>query len=122
MDDNSLPNDLAECHQLLLAAFKQSVQLEQQAAEAKQQAEQVAELKRVLDETATSYKALQQEHAATLDELAWYKRWTFGRRRERFTEGRGQGQQICRQRTKGLDVAGRALGLDDAFGANHTCE
>ena len=32
-----------------------------------------------------------QEHAATLDELAWYKRWAFGRRRERFTEGEGQG-------------------------------
>lgn len=26
-----------------------------------------------------------------LDELAWYKRWAFGRRRERFTEGEGQG-------------------------------
>jgi len=102
MDDNSLPNDLAECHRLLLAAFKQSVELERQAAEAKRQAEQaeqqaaesekqVAELTRVLDNTATSYQELQQEHAATLDELAWLKRWTFGRRRERFTEGQGQG-------------------------------
>jgi transposase len=92
MDDNSLPNDLTQCHQLLLAAFKQSVQLEQQAADAKQQAEQeVAELQRVLNETAASYQALQQQHAAALEELAWYKRWTFGRRRERFTEGEGQG-------------------------------
>ena len=81
MDDNSLPNDVTECHRLLLAAFKQSVQLEQQAAE----------LARVLDETAASYQELQQKHAATLEELAWFKRWTFGRRRERFTEGQGQG-------------------------------
>jgi len=88
MDDNSLPNDVTECHRLLLAAFKQSVQLEQRVAESEQQ---VAELSRVLDETALSYHELQQEHAATLDELAWYQRWTFGRRRERFTEGDGQG-------------------------------
>ena len=102
MDGNSLPNDVTECHQLLLAAFKQSVQLEQQAADAKRNAaqaeqrvakseQQAAELSRVLDETAASYQSLQQEHAATLDELAWYKRWAFGRRRERFTEGEGQG-------------------------------
>ena len=39
MDDaNSLPNDLTQCHQLLFAAHKQSVELEQQAAEAKQHA------------------------------------------------------------------------------------
>ena len=89
MDDNSLPNDLTECHRLLLAAFQQSVQLEQRVAKSEQQ---VAELSRVLDETATSYQELQQEHAATLDELAWYRRWTFGRRRERYTEGEGQGR------------------------------
>ena len=89
MDDtNSLPNDVTECHHLLLAAFKQSKQLEQQAAEAKQR---VAELGRVLDRAATSYQELQQEHAATLDELAWYKRWAFSRRRERFAEDEGQG-------------------------------
>ena len=59
MDDtNSLPNDVTQCHQLLMAAYKQSVQLEQQ----------VAELGRVLDETAASYQALQQAHAATLGE------------------------------------------------------
>jgi transposase len=78
---NSLPNDLTECHELLLAAYQQSVQFEQQ----------VAELGRVLDETSASHQELQQEHAATLDELAWYKRWAFGRRRERFSEGEGQG-------------------------------
>ena len=99
---NSLPNDLTECHELLLAAYRQSVQLEQQAEEAKQRAEQAdrraaesqqqaAELGRVLDETAASFEDLKQEHAAALDELAWYKRWAYGRRRERFTEGKGQG-------------------------------
>ena len=47
MDDtNSLPNDLTQCHQLLVAAFKQSVQLEKKVAASQQQA---AELKRVLD-------------------------------------------------------------------------
>jgi transposase len=56
-----------------------------------QSGQQVAELGRVLDETAASDQELQQEHAATLDELAWYKRWAFGRRRERFREGEGQG-------------------------------
>ena len=53
--------------------------------------QQVAELNRVLGETAASYQELQQEHAATLDELAWYKRWAYGRRRERFSEDQGQG-------------------------------
>jgi transposase len=103
MDDtNSLPNDVTKCHQLLLAAYQQSVQLEQQAEEAQQQAaeaqrraaeseQQVAELNRVLNETAASFEELKQEHAAALDELAWYKRWAFGRRRQRFTEGEGQG-------------------------------
>jgi transposase len=99
---NSLPNDLTECHQLLAAAYRQSVQLEQQAEKARQGAEQAqrrvaesdqqaAELNRVLDETAASFETLKQEHAAALDELTWYKRWAFGRRRERFTEGQGQG-------------------------------
>ena len=103
MDDtNSLPNDVTECHRLLLAAYGQSLELEREAAEARQQAaaaeqraaeseQQSAELNRVLDETAASYQDLQQEHAATLDELAWYKRWAFGRKRERFVEDEGQG-------------------------------
>jgi transposase len=96
MDDaNSLPNDPTECQALLLAAFQQAKQLEQRAAEAERRAaeseQKVAELGRVLDETAASFEELKQTHAATLDELAWYKRWAFGRRRERFTEGKGQG-------------------------------
>ena len=85
---NHLPDDLAQCQRLLLAAYKQSVVLEVEAKDATQQA---AELRRVLDETAASYEALQQEHAIKLDELAKLKRWAFGRRRERFTEGKGQG-------------------------------
>ena len=96
MDDtNFLPRDVTECHRLLVAAFKQATQLEQKAAVAEQRAaqsqQQVTELNRVLNETAASYQELQQEHATTLDELAWYKRWAFGRRRERFTESEGQG-------------------------------
>jgi transposase len=92
---NPLPNDLTECHQLLVAAYRQSVQLEQQAAKAQRRVaeseQKVAELNRVLGETAASFEELKQEHAAVLDELAWYKRWAFGRRRERFREGAGQG-------------------------------
>jgi hypothetical protein len=87
-DTPSLPNNLTECHELLWAAYKQAMQLQQRAADAEQR---VAELDQVLDATAASFKELKQEHAATLDELAWYKRWAFGRRRERFTEGEGQG-------------------------------
>jgi hypothetical protein len=83
-----LPNDLRECQRLLLAAFQQATQLERRVAESEQQ---VAELNRVLSATSASHELLQQEHAATLDELAWYKRWAYGRRRERFSEGEGQG-------------------------------
>ena len=85
---DSLPNDLGECQRLLLSAFQQATDLERRVAESEHQ---VAELNRVLSETSASYELLQQEHAATLDELAWYKRWAFGRRRERFEEGEGQG-------------------------------
>jgi transposase len=83
-----LPNDLAECQRLLLAAFQQAAQLERRVTESEQRA---AEQNRVLEETAASYQELQQEHAATLDELAWYKRWAYGRRRERLVEDQGQG-------------------------------
>ena len=104
MDDaNPFPNDLTQCHQLLLAAYRQSVELERQAAEATQQVaeaeqqvaasqQQVAELNRVLDATADSHAKLQQELAAKLEELAWYKRWVHGRRRER-TVVDAEGQQ-----------------------------
>ena len=85
---NFLPTDLHECQRLLLAAFQQATQLERRAMESEQQA---AELHRVLSETSASYELLRQEHAATLDELAWYKRWAYGRRRERHAEEHGQG-------------------------------
>ena len=89
MDDaDFLPNDLAECQRLLLAAFQQATELERRMLASEQR---VAELNRVLDETAVSYRDLQQEHAATLEELVWYKRWAYGRRRERLQEDHGQG-------------------------------
>jgi transposase len=117
MDDtNFLPNDLVECQRLLLAAFKEAAQLEQRTANAQRRArdaerkvkateqravaaeqrvittvQKVTELHRVLDATATSFEELRQAHAATLEELAWYKRWVHGRKRERITEGEGQG-------------------------------
>ncbi len=74
MDDaHQLPNDLAECQQLLLAAFKQA-----------------SELRRVLDKTAASYEQLQEAHQAMIDELKQLKRWAYGQRRERMVEGEGQ--------------------------------
>jgi transposase len=88
MDDvNSLPIDLTACHRLLVAAYQQTVQLEQQAAESEQC---VAELDRVLDATSASFQELRQANASTLEELAWYNRWVHGRRRERIVEGEGQ--------------------------------
>ena len=91
---DSLPTDLAECHRLLLAAYQQTVQLERTAAGSARRAaeseQRIAELDRVLDATSASYKELQHEHASTLEELAWYKRWVHGRRRERMIEGKGQ--------------------------------
>ena len=74
MDDaHVLPKDLAECHGLLLAAFRQA-----------------SELERVLDETAASYEELKETHQATLEELHRLKRWIYGRRSERIVEGDGQ--------------------------------
>ncbi len=74
MDDaHALPNDLAECHRLLLVAFQQS-----------------SELERVLDETAACYEELKETHQATVDELNRLKRWVYGQRRERIIEGEGQ--------------------------------
>jgi transposase len=84
---DSLPTDLAECHRLLLAAYKQAMQLERRATES---AQRVAELDRVLDATSASYEELQHEHASMLEELAWYKRWVHGRRRERIVEAQSQ--------------------------------
>ncbi len=53
------------------AAFKQATELERRVEESEQQ---VAELNRVLDETAASFDQLKQEHAATPDELAWSRK------------------------------------------------
>jgi hypothetical protein len=74
MDDaHALPNDLAACQRLLLAAFQKTT-----------------ELSRVLDETAASYEELQATHQAALDELNALKRWIYGRRTEKLVEGEGQ--------------------------------
>jgi transposase len=74
MDDaHALPNDLAECQRLLVAAFQRA-----------------AELSRVLDETAASYEELQTTHQAALAELSALKRWIYGRRTEKLVEGEGQ--------------------------------
>jgi transposase len=87
MDDaRTLPDDLDECHQLLLTAF-----------------EQASELERVLDETAASYEALQAAHQATLEELSALKRWIYGRRTEKIVEGEGQRHLFDLQPTSNVD-------------------
>jgi transposase len=74
MDDaQTLPNDLAECQRLLLAACQRA-----------------AELSRVLEQTAASYGELQTTHQAALEELSALKRWIYGRRSEKLVEGEGQ--------------------------------
>ena len=81
MQKSPVPDNLEECQKALLAARRHAEEL----ANAYEQVE------RVLNQTSASFVSLQQEHAATLDELDWYKRWAFGRRRERFSEAEGQG-------------------------------
>src|ERR1700690_2020266 len=72
-DDIALPNDLGECHQLLMAALRR-----------------VEELSRVLDETAATYDQLQATHQAALEELSALKRWIYGRPTDKIVEGEGQ--------------------------------
>jgi len=107
-----------------LAAYRQSVQLEQQAARADRRAaeseQRAVELNRVLDETAASFEELKQEHAAALDEPAWYKRWAFGRRRERFTAGAGQGHLFDLDGPAGDETTGDEL--TDSATANEEAE
>jgi transposase len=94
-DADFLPNDLAACQRLLLAAFREATEHERRLADAERRAnesqQQVIDLGRVLDVTAASFEQLREEHAATREELAWYKRWVHGRRSERLAEGEGQG-------------------------------
>jgi transposase len=79
---------------MLLAAYKQAVQLERRATQSERRAteseQRIAELDRVLDATSASYEELQHAHTSTLEELGWYKRWVHGRRRERIVEAQSQ--------------------------------
>lgn len=102
MDDALLlPDDPDECRRLLLAAYRESQQLQRESQDLQRETQQLQQqvtasrrevetLNRVLDQTADSYAQLQQEHAVKLEELAWYKRWLHGRRRERMVDGQGQ--------------------------------
>jgi len=94
-DAHFLPNDLDQCQRLLLAAFREATERERRLADAERRAsesqQQVTDLGHVLNETAASFEQLRQEHAATREELAWYKRWVHGRRSERLADGEGQG-------------------------------
>ena len=55
MDDtNPLPDDVTQCHRLLMAAFKQAVQLERQADAAKGRATQAEQLAAQAEQRATA--------------------------------------------------------------------
>jgi transposase len=108
-DADFLPNDLAACQRLLLAAFREATEQERRLADAERRAnesqQQATELGRVLDETAVSFAQLSEQHAATLEELAWYKRWVHGRRSERLADGEGQGHlfEVAPPTAEGVD-------------------
>lgn len=71
-DADFLPNDLAPCQRLLLAAFREATEQERRLADAERRAnesqQQATDRDRVLDETAVSFAQLRDEHAATSEE------------------------------------------------------
>lgn len=73
MDRSAVPDDLAACQKLL-----------------RELRQQLDEQSRVLDETAACYEQLREERDALKDELALFRRWAFGRRRERLGDADGQ--------------------------------
>jgi transposase len=90
-----LPDDPAQCRRLLDDLLSRNDQLRQQAEAATRQAEdaqrRIAELERVLEQTAADYDHLQQRHAELAETLALLRRYIFGSRRERLVDDPSQG-------------------------------
>jgi transposase len=82
-----LPDDPDECQRLLLDLLRRNDELRQQAEDARRR---VAELERVLEETAADYSQLQERHAELAETLALFRRYIFGPRRERRLDDPGQ--------------------------------
>jgi transposase len=89
------PDDPAQCRRLLDDLLSRNDQLRQQAEAATRRAEdaqrRIAELERVLEETAADYSHLQEKHAELAETLALLRRYIFGSRRERMVDDPGQG-------------------------------
>jgi transposase len=83
-----LPDDPAECQQLLHDLLRRNDELRRQAEDAEGR---INELQRVLDQTAADYDELKEKHAELAETLALFRRYIFGQRRERFTDAPGQG-------------------------------
>jgi len=94
MDRLPVPDDLAACQKLLRQLQRERAALEQQHVVLRQEKsaleQQLGEQSRVLDETAACYEQLREERDALKDELALFRRWVFGRRRERLGDADGQ--------------------------------
>lgn len=137
MDDApQLPNDLAECQQLLLAAFQESTQREHRVIEAERHA---AELSRVLDQTAASYEQLQDTNAqlqeslqATVEEIkrcplrksplskaVWYARNQWQALRRYTEDGRLSIDNNKSDRSQELAVPGKSAGRAPRGGVIH---
>jgi transposase len=97
-----LPDDPAECRQLLEDLLCRNDALRQQAEAAGQRADdaqrcaddarrRIDELERVLDKTAADYDQLKEQHVELKETLALLRRYIFGQRRERFLDDPGQG-------------------------------
>lgn len=68
-----LPDDPQECRRLLVETLRRN-----------------DELQRVLDQTAADFSELRERHAGVLEELALFRRYIFGPRRERIVDDPGQ--------------------------------
>lgn len=76
-----IPDDPAACRRQLAEAYR----------ELDEQRRAFEEQQRVLEETAACYEELRGERDALKHELALFRRWVYGRRRERTVEADGQG-------------------------------
>lgn len=90
-----LPDDPSDHQQFLDDLLRSNDELRQQAEAAQQQAQdarrRLEELERVLDRTAADYDQLKEEHDKLTETLALFRRYIFGKRRERFVDAPGQG-------------------------------
>lgn len=81
------PDDAEQRQRLLDDLLRRNDELRQQAEDAQRR---IAELERVLAETAADYSQLQQKHDELAETLALFRRYIFGPRRERLVDDPNQ--------------------------------